>query len=433
LTICAFLLGFAIQVNFGQLDAGAIFLLMLALPLAVIGVLRPDWRLWKHNVQFALGAVLTLQFGLLALWPPGAGTAVQDATVLIPFRVGLIAAATLSLWEVFGRSALAGIRLPMLLGFWAVSAAWVISLSPLPHNDVWWFQQTASEALLNGVSPYAIQMPNIYAPDTSLYAPGIVSGDRLDVGLPYPPLSLLIGMPGFLLFHDVRFAHLLVVVIAAAVIAAMRSDPISRVAALVFLFTPRGFFVIEQGWTEPQAALAVALVVLLLAHQSHVIGPVVGLAMGVKQHLALLLPIVLLQLDWRSDARRALKIGGIATATFLIVIVPFVLWDADAFWRSVVELQFLQPFRDNALSLPALFGMDDPRIALLGFASLIPAGFFVWRYGARTPAGYAAAVALIYLVFFMLNKQAFANYYYFVIGAMCCAIAAIRPQAAGSA
>jgi hypothetical protein len=296
---------------------------------------------------------------------------------------------------------------------------------------VWWFQQIAADALVNGISPYAIHMPNIYAPDTSLYASGVVSGDRLNFGLPYPPMSLLLGMPGFLLFHDVRFAHLLVAVIAAAVIAAIRSDPISRVAALVFLFTPRGFFVIEQGWTEPQAVLGVALVVLLMARDSRVVGAGVGCAMGVKQHLALLLPIGLVQLDWPADARRALRIGATAIATFVIVIFPFVLWDVDGFWRSVVVLQLLQPFRDNALSFPALFGLDDPRVALLGFASLIPTGLLVWRHGARTPAGFAAGVALIYLLFFALNKQAFANYYYFVIGAICCAIAASHPRAPG--
>ena len=33
-------------------------------------------------------------------------------------------------------------------------------------------------------------------------------------------------------------------------------------------------------------------------------------------------------------------------------------------------------------------------------------------------------MALVYYVFLALNKQAFCNYYFFVIGALCCALAA---------
>ena len=54
----------------------------------------------------------------------------------------------------------------------------------------------------------------------------------------------------------------------------------------------------------------------------------------------------------------------------------------------------------------------------------------LWR-AARTPAGFALGVAALFLVFFVLNKQAFANYYFFVIGALCVAVAATeRPPAA---
>jgi hypothetical protein len=47
----------------------------------------------------------------------------------------------------------------------------------------------------------------------------------------------------------------------------------------------------------------------------------------------------------------------------------------------------------------------------------------LWRV-ARTPAGFALGVAALFLAFFVLNKQAFANYYFFVIGALCVAVAA---------
>jgi hypothetical protein len=45
----------------------------------------------------------------------------------------------------------------------------------------------------------------------------------------------------------------------------------------------------------------------------------------------------------------------------------------------------------------------------------------------RTPSGFALAVSALFLAFFVLNKQAFANYYFFVIGALCVAVAAADP------
>jgi 4-amino-4-deoxy-L-arabinose transferase-like glycosyltransferase len=50
----------------------------------------------------------------------------------------------------------------------------------------------------------------------------------------------------------------------------------------------------------------------------------------------------------------------------------------------------------------------------------------LWR-AARTPAGFALGVSALFLAFFVLNKQAFANYYFFVIGALCVAVAAADP------
>ena len=49
-------------------------------------------------------------------------------------------------------------------------------------------------------------------------------------------------------------------------------------------------------------------------------------------------------------------------------------------------------------------------------------GLCLWR-APRSPAGFAAATAVTYVTFFALNKQAFCNYYFFVVGALCCGVA----------
>jgi hypothetical protein len=47
----------------------------------------------------------------------------------------------------------------------------------------------------------------------------------------------------------------------------------------------------------------------------------------------------------------------------------------------------------------------------------------------RTPAGWALALAFVYLVFFAFNKQAFCNYYFFPLACLGAAIAAMDLRA----
>ncbi len=196
LTLAALLIGFGVQLNLGRLDGGALMMLTLAIPLAVVGLARPSWRrIRERNVRFALGMALVVQFGLLFIWPPAPADPFQLAATLVPFRVGVAVSLPLALLELTDRPVLRGPRRLALYGFWTISALWVIALSGVPTNDVWWFQQIGSHALLSGVDPYSVQMPNVFGPGSPFYAPETMVGDHLTFGLPYPPLSLLLTLP----------------------------------------------------------------------------------------------------------------------------------------------------------------------------------------------------------------------------------------------
>jgi hypothetical protein len=108
------------------------------------------------------------------------------------------------------------------------------------------------------------------------------------------------------------------------------------------------------------------------------------------------------------------------------VTLPFFLWDVRSFFHDVVMVQMQQPFRRNALSFLAWRAQGGgPQTGswvtfLAAALALIP----IWVRGARTPSGFAGGIALLYFAFFAFAKQAFAGYYYFVLGALCLAIAA---------
>ena len=46
----------------------------------------------------------------------------------------------------------------------------------------------------------------------------------------------------------------------------------------------------------------------------------------------------------------------------------------------------------------------------------------LWK-GRRGPLGFVTGSALVYAVFFALTKQSFCNYWWFVLGTICCGIA----------
>jgi hypothetical protein len=159
-----------------------------------------------------------------------------------------------------------------------------------------------------------------------------------------------------------------------------------------------------------------------------------GLLIAVKQYaIFAALGVFLLPIESRTlKSYAVIIIKALAVAT--AVTLPWMLWNVHGFLSDVVLLQFRLPFRMDALSylvwLTYNTGVQPP--AVIGFVMIAPAvALMAWR-GSRTPAGFAVSVALIFLSLFAFNKAAFINYYFFVIGAMCCAIA-LAGQSAGAA
>ena len=87
------------------------------------------------------------------------------------------------------------------------------------HLDVLTFHDGAARALLHGISPYGITYPNPFeARETqAFYGSGLATADRILVGYPYPPVSLLLVLPGYLL-GDTRFAMVAAVAVTSLVL-----------------------------------------------------------------------------------------------------------------------------------------------------------------------------------------------------------------------
>ena len=434
-TAAAAVLGYAVQLGNGHLNADAIVLLQWSLGLALLAVLMPSMESTRSAElvsTLALGGVLTWQLTELFNAPPGIYIRDASDAGLRPFRVGvvlagLLCAALMSRGPRQRRSRVSLFVLLLIVHF--AMGAFVVRAAPDPFIDTYVFQRDSVLALLFGDNPYAITFVNIYRDETN-YGPGLSHDGRLTFGFVYPPLSLLLAAAGAVLGGDVRFSHLVATTLAGAGMLALGAGRrVAALAAAVFLFTPRGFFVLEQSWTEPYLVCLFAWAAWSTARQTRSHPYFLGLLLAIKQHMALLVPLLWLLPTWPRSAKPLANLTLKAFIAAALVTLPFVLWSPLAFYRSAIIMQFQQPHRADALSFAATWAFDHAGEQLPHYLPFVAAAvssvIALWR-APRTVSGFAGSAALVYLLFFAFAKQAFCNYYYYVIGLLCCAIAADR-------
>jgi hypothetical protein len=308
-----------------------------------------------------------------------------------------------------------------------LAGLWTIGRNPTPRVDVFYFQRDAAEALLRGINPYGLSFPNPYTEAESwVYAPGVAGPDgRLDFGFPYLPVTLLAVAPAQWVLGDFRYAHLLWLVVPAVAVVMVLGTRAAAMAMALLLTFPRLPWVIEWGWTEPVLVGALLLSAALTRTRSGGTASTVAVAvlLAGKQYMALVAPLMVVV--W--PGRRGRRIG----LTLLIgcaLTLPLVLWDFAAFWSSAVSLQFRQPFRPDALSVPALL-YDLWQIRLPEWLSLLAAGVLAVVLANRRRVSLELGLALVLPVLFLLSKQAFANYYFLVFGCWCAVLATATADA----
>ena len=441
LSLAAASIGLAIHTRDGEYWPSALKWVTVGMALTLAGATLPrvpDPRRWGGRLALsALAAALAIQFYQLLRSPPGGWNWWSDDVLdkrpenLRLYYAGVTSAAVLASGLLFDVRLMRRVYLPLLLGLHLLLGAWMIRSSPQPHIDVFVFQQDASRALLEGRNPYRIGFADIYhgtdqEKDRSVYGDGLSADGKLRFGFPYPPLSLYFATAGYALLGDHRYAQLVALTLAGVFVAYGRPGRTAALAAVLLLFTPRAFFILGRAWTEPFVVCALAATVFCACRGLRVLPIALGLLLASKQYLVFALPAVYLLVPPPRNWRSVLWLAGGALLTAAAVSAPLVLWDWRAFVHSAGTVQKLAPFREDALSYLVWISHQWGRRYDVGvaFAAMaVGTTVALWRC-ARDPAGFAAALALIYLPFIAFNKQAFANYYLFVIGALCCAVAA---------
>jgi len=409
--------------------------LLCCLAALVLPRIRPVEAWGDRPAALVIVAGMVFQLYLILRMPLEAHVRLTDGADYPAFTawltLGCLVAAALVGAAVVGPDYIARAVVPPLLLTHILLGAWLIRHEMGNNTDVMVFQHDGIEALLHRQNPYSITYPVIIP--VEFYGPGwIDSTGRLSV-FPYPPLSLFLALPGQVLLGDLRYAQLAALTVAGALIASARPGRLATAAVGLLLFTPKIFHSLDQGWTEPFAVLLLAATLFCACRAPRGLPLALGLLLAVKQYLVFALPLTLLLLPAPIQWRDVWALWWRTALIALVVTLPLMIWDIRGFIADVVVAQFQQPFRLDSLSYLAVIARDCGRHPplWLGFATLVPVtalGF--WR-AARTPAGFAAATAFLYLAFFAFSKQAFNNYYFFVLGALACAIAVARPPTLG--
>jgi hypothetical protein len=381
----------------------------------------------ERQVERVLEVGVVLQFVLLFAKPPGRHLLpdLWEHFFIGPvFSMGCILMAMLAVTFVVGRPLLGRATFPAIVGIFGVISAWMLWASPDPPIDVMHFHREAALALGQGRTPYDLHFENLYG-HTRFYGTGFATSRSIDVGSPYPPLSVLLTSLAIVLAGDPR-AALVAGFVCSAVLIDRLGGRAARLASLLYISSPRRYLVLELGWTEPLMVAFLAAAMVLAQRRSRWLP--VGLAglLGIKQFAVLLLPFTPF-LVGEVLPRRSIRLLAGALLLVAVTALPFVLWDAQAFFRSTVWFQLAQPFRPESLNFAALWAWAHPgavpstTVPTLGALAL--ATLVALLRCRPTAAGFAAAGALVLLAVLAWSKQAHCNYYDLVLGLLACAVA----------
>jgi hypothetical protein len=194
---------------------------------------------------------------------------------------------------------------------------------------------------------------------------------------------------------------------------------------LLWLVNPVSLFVVEQSWIDPVLMLGIAGVFnLLVRKQWLAAGLVLGWVVCIKQYAALVALMIGFWLlgMWRArgDGRPLLLVVGASVCVAMLILGPFLIWDASAFYSSTIQPLEQLPVLHDALSLNAWahnmlhVRIPDSYVIVTVLLCWSGIGYWVSCGDQDEMSRMTFAICLGYGIFFLTGKTANTNYYHLV-------------------
>jgi hypothetical protein len=385
--------------RFFNLIAVGVGAVAIVAALARLGVGWP--RPWSVLTVLVLGAVTQ------AAKPP-TGNITKSWFYPIGIGLGLVAVATLMLAVIHPRWR---VRFSVAAGGMLVLATLAtVAGGRRPRIDVWVIFQQSAAGLFHGLNPYERTFV------------GVPHGQTADC-FNYLPATLLPTWLGWLSLDDVRYAETAIMIagwLALAAVIARRASGEARGNGLLLLgvaMTLTGTLrVAQQAWNESMLLgyLLIAAALLVSGRRNWVVLPL-ALALATKQHMFLLLPLLVAwpMIGWR---RTAYSVAGAAALS-----APWVFWDFGRFKTCTVSFFLDIKPRFDSISLWQFVPSGLRAVAVL--ACVVGAYVLVWQTVARTEAGLLLASGVVLFGFDVVNKQTFENQWWLVGELIICGLA----------
>jgi hypothetical protein len=288
----------------------------------------------------------------------------------------------------------------------------LVIVGSTPVIDVWELLQGAGHGLAGGRNPYELTFP------------GSPPGQVRDC-FTYLPATMLLTAPGVWLGGDARWAELVLLVATGALLCwhvrARGGTPLGL--ALLMVILPASGYMVQQSWTETVVLPAlVGTAVLADRGRAGWAAVTFGVALASKQHVLLLVPLLLL-------CRFRPRELAVTAGTAAVLTLPWLLANPTRFLRCTVTLFVNAPPRTDSFSLWLLVP-QPARLPVLVVALL--AGYLLaWGYCPPTGAGFLVGCAVVLSTFGLLNKQTFLNQWW-LVGALIVAGLALAPRRVAS-
>jgi hypothetical protein len=308
-----------------------------------------------------------------------------------------LAAALMAAWLVgavwlLARPRPTGAWMVMLLAAAASTRALACLLTPAPTGDMLPVIDVALDAMLNGEPPYRIYPP----------------------ALPYLPGTFLSYLPAGLLGIDLRWSNAVVDLITIVVLmfpARHRPPTLSTLALPVAMLMP-SWVIYGVDTTMPPSVLMATLVGLALVKA----GPrtqslLLGFAVATNQTFVVLAVCVGAYWIRRYGLTRAARLALLSLVPFLVLVVPFILWDPTRFFDATIGLQPFPPelFVGRMTLRPLVAAISPAAPALVTLLGVAAAVWYAHRHGSGATT--MAAAGLASAVLFLLLHRTFTHYY----------------------